>query len=228
MKHLFSLSLFISRACTHTQITMATSAPDLPPNTTIYFGYGSNLWLHQMHLRCPNSTYLGIARLNDYKWIINERGYANVVELPSATSPSSQSDFSTVVFGLVYALDPTDEAALDKNEGVPVAYTKEHLTVDFWAGRREQWIDVDARPSREVEMLVYIDRKRVKEDSPREEYVIRMNRGIVDALEVGVPKGYVRDVMRRFIREDEDEDGGVEEFAKEQARGFKDESGVFG
>lgn len=49
-------------------------------NATLYFGYGSNLWKHQMVQRCPTSKYLGIARLNDYRWIINERGYANVVQ----------------------------------------------------------------------------------------------------------------------------------------------------
>lgn len=49
--------------------------------TNLYFGYGSNLWKAQMQSRCPTSKYLGIARLNGYRWIINKRGYANVGRL---------------------------------------------------------------------------------------------------------------------------------------------------
>ncbi|XP_014553962.1 hypothetical protein COCVIDRAFT_106213 [Bipolaris victoriae FI3] len=192
-----------------------------PP--TLYFGYGSNLWLHQMSTRCPSSAYLGIARLDAYKWIINERGYANIV---SAT-PSDH------VYGLIFSLTPTDEHHLDKNEGVPLAYTKEHLPCTFWAGTSDRKIDVTRPPSEtEKSVLVYIDRKRVTEGVPREEYVYRMNRGIEDAVRCGVPEGYVRDFMRGFIPEDNGgeeeggEEGGVGEFAKRQAAGFRDESGV--
>lgn len=102
---------------------MAESSP------TIYFGFGSNLWLDQMRTRCPTSTYLGVARLNDYKWIINDRGYANVVSSPSANS--SEKKYAHTVFGLVYALLPTDESRLDRNEGVPHAYTKEYCTLSL-------------------------------------------------------------------------------------------------
>lgn len=99
---------------------MAESSP------TTYFGFGSNLWLDQTRTRCPTSTYLGVARLNDYKWIINDRGYANVVSSPSANS--SEKQYAHSVFGLVYTLLPTDESRLDRNEGVPHAYTKEYCT----------------------------------------------------------------------------------------------------
>jgi len=95
------------------------SNPTLP---TLYFGYGSNLWLHQMSLRCPGSTYRGLARLPSHRWIINSRGYANVV------FSNSTSD---VVWGMVYALQPSDEKRLDRNERVPYAYTKEILSVVF-------------------------------------------------------------------------------------------------
>ncbi|KAL9584321.1 MAG: hypothetical protein Q9203_004702, partial [Teloschistes exilis] len=49
--------------------------PNHPENKqTLYFAYGSNLWLHQMSLRCPSSVYVGVARLPNYRWIINARG----------------------------------------------------------------------------------------------------------------------------------------------------------
>ncbi|KAF2746353.1 hypothetical protein M011DRAFT_378436, partial [Sporormia fimetaria CBS 119925] len=206
---------------------------------TIYFGFGSNLWLHQMSIRCPTSTYLGVARLNNYKWIINGRGYANVVSITNTntstgttTPPSKEEpDYNTTVYGLVFSLLPADEARLDVNEGVPFAYQKEYLECEFWPSEGERWVDVGEEPEERREMLVYVDRERVEESSPREEYVLRMNRGIEDALRLGVPEGYVEGVMRRFIPEDGEKgeagDGGLEEKARRQARGFRDESGVF-
>lgn len=198
--------------------------------TTIYFGYGSNLWLEQMHIRCPNSQYMGVARLDDYQWIINDRGYANVVQV----STGSGSGYKNVVFGLVYSLTAADEARLDKNEGVPVAYTKERLSCDFWSSDgSHKKVDTYQPPEKSIDMLVYIDRKRVTPDAPRKEYIYRMNRGIEDGVKMGVPEKYIREVMRKFIPEDteqeenKEEERSLKELAKAQATQFTDESGVF-
>ncbi|KAF2786552.1 hypothetical protein K505DRAFT_330275 [Melanomma pulvis-pyrius CBS 109.77] len=216
---------------------------------TTYFGYGSNLWLHQMALRCPTSKYLGVARLKGYRWIINARGYANIVEVEDSDTENNYTNYedkesegknddddnddekkySKVVFGLVYALQAKDEAKLDVNEGVPEAYTKEYLECEFWAAGKDVCVPRS--------MLVYIDRKRVEESTPKKEYVVRMNHGIKDAVSLGVPEGYVKAVMRRFIPEPEEEaervagrDPGVkgrsevEEAALRQAVRFVDEN----
>lgn len=191
-------------------------------NGTLYFGYGSNLWKTQMLKRCPSSVYQGIARLNGYRWIINDRGYANVVQTSNTASDE--------VWGLVYSLTPSDESKLDLNEGVPYAYTKENLLVDSWpfpTTSEDGKPDVGAAPERK-EMLVYIDPVRTEADAPKREYVYRMNRGVADAVAEGVPEGYVRDVVRRFIPA-EDRDGGdsgggeVEVLARRQAERFVDE-----
>ncbi|KAH7382511.1 hypothetical protein DE146DRAFT_623266 [Phaeosphaeria sp. MPI-PUGE-AT-0046c] len=239
--------------------TTALTTEPLSSTPTLYFAFGSNLWLHQMSLRCPSSQYLGLARLSSYQWIINERGYANVVATSSNststlgnTSPpdtTSSHDYSSEVWGMVYSLSAEDERALDKNEGVPHAYTKHLLECAFWpiaapvAPPRTPEdvfpprIDTSTTPpAGEREMLVYVDLKRVTPSTPREEYVYRMNRGVEDASKCGVPKGYVEGVVRGYIPVEEDEgegkggqtaSGGVEEFAKGQARGFRDESGIF-
>ncbi|KAF2684365.1 hypothetical protein K458DRAFT_30851 [Lentithecium fluviatile CBS 122367] len=224
---------------------MSSTNPSNPPSTsgpTIYFGYGSNLWLHQMRTRCPSSTYLGVARLPNYRWIINDRGYANVVEIsPSSQSlssqPTSQSDYTKEVYGLVYALTPTDESRLDVNEGVPIAYTKEHLPCDFWSCSDSSPVDVGKKPTETKDMLVYIDRNRTTPSEPKEEYIYRMNCGIDDAIAMGLPSEYVEQVMRKFIpaeeksREKGSKNKGrnreVESKALRQAMHFKDESGVF-
>jgi gamma-glutamylcyclotransferase len=216
-------------------------SPALTMKPTIYFGYGSNLWQHQMRLRCPDSQYLGVARLDNYTWLINDRGYANVVEqaaaaasqvrLPLELEPQAQAVLapsdSAPNYGLVYALSHADEARLDVNEGVPVAYTKEYLSCAFWPGAADGHVDVEKPPAETRDMLVYIDRKRMTADKPRDEYVYRMNRGIEDATARGVPGDYVSGVMRKFIPEEgKGQREGMRGFAETQAQRFRDESGV--
>lgn len=197
-------------------------------NITIYFGYGSNLWRQQMEQRCPDSEYKGVARLDDYKWLINERGYANVVEISRHKTETEDESLPSVkayedeVWGLVYTLQPSDEARLDRNEGVPVAYTKEWLVCDFWPVEDGDGpANLTAKPER-VGMLVYINREQVTPSAPKKEYIYRMNKGIDDAVDEGVPEKYVKKVMRKFIPE-----GGVEEdvveVARKQAVEFEDE-----
>lgn len=194
---------------------MATTAM----SPTLYFGYGSNLWLHQMEQRCPTSTYEGLARLTDYRWMINSRGYANIVEVNTPVSGSEQ--YENVAFGLVFALEAKDEDRLDVNEGVPFAYTKEYLEVDFWASNNTGKVIDISKPSEKKKLLVYINRDLTEDAQPRKEYVCRMNMGIKDALKVGMPKAYVDRVMRRFIPEHDEE--GVKQIAMKQALAFEDE-----
>jgi gamma-glutamylcyclotransferase len=173
----------------------------IPSATTLYFGYGSNLWLEQMAERCPGSKFVGIGRLHNYRWMINERGSANPVPL----SPTSDlEDDNSQVWGMVYTLTETDEAILDRKEGVPEKHTKEIHEIEVWLTRSEndaeEKIDVTAFPETRP-ILLYIDRMRTKDDKPREEYIYRMNRGIADALKVGIPLSYVKKVMRKYIPE---------------------------
>ncbi|KAI5807194.1 hypothetical protein EDC01DRAFT_781981 [Geopyxis carbonaria] len=86
---------------------------------TVYFAYGSNLWLPQMARRCPCSQFLGRAVLTGYRIQINSRGYANIIE-----------DNAEKVEGLCFLLAPEDETALDESEGVAMScYTKSKLQV---------------------------------------------------------------------------------------------------
>ena len=118
-------------------------------------------------------------------------------------------DRTTVdVWGLVYYLAPTDESYLDTREHVPDNFTKEMLPTQFWQsksickapfdGATEYRIDVAETP-KTVNMLIYINRLRTTVDLPRDEYIVRMNEGISDALKVGLPEEYVDNVIRMFI-----------------------------
>lgn len=171
-----------------------------PNPTSLYFGYGSNLWLEQMAERCPESTFVGVARLRNYRWMITARGSANPVQLDSSSDPEDEEKH---VWGIVYTLTKADEARLDKNEGVPHSHTKEVHDMEFWAAdleNVEKRVNIGAIPEKKP-MLLYIDRERTTDGKPREEYVYRMNMGIADALKAGIPSSYVEKVMRKFIPE---------------------------
>lgn len=165
-----------------------------------------------MLMRCPTSRFQGVGRLLGYRWIINDRGYANVV-----SSPNTEN----VVYGLIYSLTPSDERTLDRNEGVPWAYTKETLAVDFWSSKGDSGpVNVMREPDRR-DMVLYIDRLRLESYRPKDEYIHRMNMGIEDGIRQGIPLDYVG-VLREYIPAKARR--GVEELARQQALSFEDET----
>lgn len=156
--------------------------------STLYFAYGSNLCLNQMSIRCPSSTYLGLAKLSHWRWIINNRGYANVVH-----SPTDE------VWGIIYTLPKVDEEKLDVFEGVMAeAYEKQILALEIWREVEEKYEDVEHQGEKEL-ALCYVSKRWVDEARPKEEYVHRMNMAISDGLKKGIPVAYVEKYMRPFI-----------------------------
>lgn len=153
----------------------------------LYFAYGSNLWMQQMKRRCPTSTYMGLARLPHWRWIINTRGYANVI-------PSDGDE----VWGMIYSLLPADAAELDIHEGVPWAYERQMLEVEVWFEDASKIWDGSQSGIHQT-VLCYVDANRVQEAPPKEEYVHRINLGIIDAKKKGMPSSYVDKYLRRFI-----------------------------
>ena len=230
-----------------------------------------------MAKRCPESRYIGIAKLHDYRFQINQRGYANVLPSPG-----------NCVEGLVYLLSLTDEARLDKSEGVPTAYqkrsldievctaaidhvgravpelarqlerseprivppqastqsmdfrrdsfsdlhppvsqrrgswhlgpsfargyTKGHTTKQAWADERmdtQAGYDGPRRAGdcslkgQATKALVYVSEDFVQDDWPRDEYIDRMNAGIVDARKLGMSDMYIGVCLRPYIKDRE-------------------------
>ncbi|KAI5781858.1 hypothetical protein EDC01DRAFT_232158 [Geopyxis carbonaria] len=173
---------------------------------TIYFAYGSNLSLSQMAARCPESKYLGLGRLENYRWQINQRGYANVVPAPGR-----------YVDGLCYLLSPADEESLDVSEGVPTAYEKIYHDVELYCAHRAllrqevseivgsdlhyqncksegEFYDVEI-----VSALVYENRRKVIDGIPEEEYVDRLRRGAGDAKILGIEEEYFELNMEPYL-----------------------------
>ncbi|KAL8742160.1 MAG: hypothetical protein Q9190_005313 [Brigantiaea leucoxantha] len=227
--------------------------------------------------RCPESRYNGTAQLRDYRFQINQRGYANIVP--------SRGD---CVEGLVYLLSLSDEAKVDRNEGVPIAYQKLYLSIevskaaidyvgcrvselalqlagleldtakaeasaasrkgvtesfcDFkkvsseqrsvWSSTSSKFLYL-ARGCKEyvsnkkggvkgnettgkeysssglagacyvkgqpTEALVYVSANFTKDSEPRDEYIDRMNAGIIDARKLGLSETYIDNCLRPYI-----------------------------
>lgn len=188
-----------------------------------------------MHQRCPSSKFLGIVRLKGFRWIIYQRGFANIVEVESHKEEegTEKGDYRNEVWGMMYSLEEEDEKLLDEREGVPVAYRKEWIECEFWtvpevaaasaSSSREEEVskedvkkevkeekkkrkpaDITKRPGKE-KMLVYINREMTDEGEIRKEYISRMNCGIKDAVQEGLPREYVEQVLRRWIPADREE-----------------------
>ncbi|CZR60045.1 uncharacterized protein PAC_09940 [Phialocephala subalpina] len=188
------------------ELTYGPPQPEAP--LRFYFAYGSNLSLTQMSRRCPTATYHSFGILRNHTWKIGPRGYANVV--PSSSSHSSSSSLQKssaankpVVYGALYTLQPSDEAALDYAEGVPFAYEKRDLYIEVLSmapgNDRNGEGEGEVRVGQMVKALVYVDVKRTGLGIIKEEYVGRMNRSIRDARKMGCPEWYVRDVMRKGV-----------------------------
>lgn len=85
----------------------------------LYYAYGSNVCETKMAERCPGAVIVDVARLDDHRFVINERGVATVV-------PES----GTTVHGLLWTISDENLRALDVVEGLDVGhYTRERTTV---------------------------------------------------------------------------------------------------
>ncbi|EAQ91022.1 hypothetical protein CHGG_02957 [Chaetomium globosum CBS 148.51] len=176
----------------------------------LYFTYGSNLHIAQMADRCPESRFIGKGTLTGYRWQINSRGVANVVETGSHHDK---------VKGLVFEVTRADVRILDRYEGVRSgAYSRETLNVYVTpndAHARKRSTDLAARletyyqgaPRRsglagndtiervKLPALVYVSLEHNQDGTIRDEYIARMANAMADAKVLGVDSKYIREVM---------------------------------
>lgn len=188
-----------------------SSSPQKRASEQLYFAFGSNLHLDQMRRRCPASRYIGIAKLHNYRFYINSRGYANV--LPST---------GDCVEGLIYLLSADDEASLDLFEGVSAAdYEKQFLRIETYTAsidlvgrlvfelvQQLKADDFSFTPGQHppvrgqiTKALVYVSLRYQDEGPIRDEYIARMNAGIIDARKLGMSDSYIENCLRRYIPE---------------------------
>ncbi|HEY5531112.1 MAG TPA: gamma-glutamylcyclotransferase family protein [Candidatus Anoxymicrobiaceae bacterium] len=137
-----------------------------------YFAYGSNMDTVQMRHRCPDSVPVATAELFGYRFIINSRGVATIVQ-----------DDSSTVHGVLWRTTDDDETSLDRYEGVGSGlYSKQYLRVKSEDGEA-------------VKALVYVAADR-SEGDPRNGYMKK----ILEAAErMGLPETYVAE-LKKWVR----------------------------
>jgi gamma-glutamylcyclotransferase len=158
----------------------------------VYFGYGSNLSARTMKQRCPDSLFIGLAELRDWKWIINETGYANIVPSPG-----------DVVYGSLCFLSKRDEMALDESEGVPWLYEKQTLPVKRVLGDAEKSSDWASSGDVQVPAIAYVDVQRTGLGKIEQEYVVWVKKAIEDGVAAGMPQHYADKYLVPFLPTEE-------------------------
>src|SRR5215467_4520959 len=83
------------------------------------FAYGSNMVPTQMRRRCQAAQDMGMVRLDGWRFLINQQGYATIVP-----------DQSAYVLGVLWSLTSACEAALDEYEELATGlYTKAYVEI---------------------------------------------------------------------------------------------------
>lgn len=91
---------------------------DIRVQRTLYFAYGMNTNHDEMVSRCPDSTFLGTAKMFNHKL-----AFQHVADYEEAKGYT--------LHGALWLISPTDELALDQLEGYPNHYTKHIKKVRF-------------------------------------------------------------------------------------------------
>jgi gamma-glutamylcyclotransferase (GGCT)/AIG2-like uncharacterized protein YtfP len=115
----------------------------------MYFAYGSNLDPVQWQERCPGSAFVAVARLAGHRLAFPRRSPIRNCAVASILPAADE-----VVWGVLYAMDAADLAALDRREGwfpdrpAESRYRRSEVTVEA-GGNRQAAVTYVAVPSPE-------------------------------------------------------------------------------
>ena len=138
------------------------SPSSLDEGWKIYFGYGRNSNQDAMlsDNRCPNAKYMGPATLENFKFIIDQKGYASI-----------EQDPDSIVYGVLWAVSPEDFDRLDLREGLRIgSYRKENIQVTSWLPPFDE----------KLEAVVYIS-NRPRGNVPAPGYIEEIKTGMISA-----------------------------------------------
>lgn len=83
-----------------------------------YFAYGSNMDLNQMASRCPNSRYISVGCIHNYR-LVFKNTFATIIPADGYEVPI-----------VIYKISKSDEDILDRYEHVPNSYYKVTATIN--------------------------------------------------------------------------------------------------
>jgi gamma-glutamylcyclotransferase (GGCT)/AIG2-like uncharacterized protein YtfP len=125
----------------------------------LYFAYGSNMDWAQMKARCPSVTFVGIARLTDYRLAFTRKSVNRGCGVADVVREAGRS-----VWGAVFELSELDVGALDKSEGYRPGREKN----SYW--RRECMVFLDGDENRPVTAQTYFADPQPNPPLPNEAY----------------------------------------------------------
>jgi hypothetical protein len=89
-----------------------------------YFAYENNMSVKSMSRKCPSASFLGVVKLPDHRFIINEQGSATVIPKAAAR-----------VYGVLWLLSEADEKTLDHYKRIGDGpYTKKIREIEVSEG----------------------------------------------------------------------------------------------
>jgi gamma-glutamylcyclotransferase (GGCT)/AIG2-like uncharacterized protein YtfP len=136
---------------------------------TAYFAYGANLDRAHMARTAPGARALGIGRLENHRLAIGGSGYGTLLPAPGRE-----------VWGLLWSLTPTDEAALDQFEGVARGF--------YCKGDRDV---IDGSGTRHRAMVYLATDRGAGAADP--DYLRQV---LAAATALGFPESYLREISR--------------------------------
>src|SRR5262245_24661255 len=134
----------------------------------LHFAYGSNMDRTAMRRRCPHASAVGVAWLDNWRFIVTRDGYASV--LPAT---------GEIVHGVLWRLTPRDLAAVNAYESVDSGLYARRMVSVRHAGRQ-------------VQALVYVARER-RLGRPKPGY---QDLVVAAAQDWNLPPDYIRDLAR--------------------------------
>jgi gamma-glutamylcyclotransferase len=194
----FSLSSIRSVPITASPQPTAMASTTEPK--TLYFAYGTDISISIMQRTYPGTDFISAAKLPSFKWLIGSTNF-----------PIITASLEDHVYGILYSV-PTihipflSARVLKRASAIPVSLLV-HLHVDNTkTPENPGWGFACMGPNvpGERTALVFIaagDEKEgvVAEGEEGEDFVQRMNRGIVEATMQGFPDEWTSRVLRKWI-----------------------------
>jgi gamma-glutamylcyclotransferase len=136
-----------------------------------YFAYGSNMSLSRLRERVPSAETLGCFTLNYH----DLRFHKLSKDGSGKCDAFFTSDSESVIYGVLFKIDPAEKSALDRAEGLGYGYEAKEVTVA-------------ANDGTSVTATTYVATKIDKNLQPYSWYV---NHVFVGANEASLPQGYI-------------------------------------
>lgn len=138
-----------------------------------YFAYGFTMDERSMHTKCKGALLIGKGELDGYKFLINSKGYATIVQSHKAK-----------IYGLIWSITRSDESRLDRYEDVANnLYYKAHRLICSIDGKNK-------RVNEQFRALLYIATSN-KIGKARKTYIEKI---ISAAKAHRLPKNYIKTI----------------------------------